>query len=133
MKEDWRERIYRSYLNGCAFPIATDTIDGLASCIPYLNSLVCKHFPPIKQAPILELGCGYGALIYVARNLGYTNMHGVDRSPDQVERARKLGIVGVEQGDAMETLRVMREGALSAVVAFDVIEHLDREVAFAFA
>ncbi|PIP43376.1 MAG: methyltransferase, partial [Deltaproteobacteria bacterium CG23_combo_of_CG06-09_8_20_14_all_60_8] len=57
-----------------------------------------QHFPVDKGVAILDLGCGHGALIHVARELGYRNLRGVDGSPEQVAAARRLGIEGVEAG-----------------------------------
>ncbi len=65
-------------------------------------------------------------MIHVARQMGFRNMHGVDGSPEQVETARRLGIDGVEQGDVMDTLFNVVEGAIDCVVAFDLIEHFTK-------
>ena len=41
------------------------------------------------NAPILDYGCGYGRLLKVLAEAGYTNLTGVDASPVMVERARE--------------------------------------------
>lgn len=89
--------------------------------------LVSRHFPADREAAVLDIGCGYGALIYTARQLGYRNVRGVDDSPEQVEAARRLGINGVDKGDLRDALEAQADASLDVVVAFDVIEHFTRE------
>jgi len=91
-----------------------------------LKKLVREHFPPDVNATILELGCGHGALIHVARQMGYRNLHGVDVSSEQVAAAKRLGIEGVEQDDVMEALSAQGDRSLDCVVAFDLIEHFTK-------
>ena len=78
------------------------------------------------NATILELGCGHGALIHIARQMGFRNFNGVDGSPEQVAVARRLGIDGVVQGDVLKALSNQADGSLDGVVAFDLIEHFTK-------
>ena len=91
----YRERIYGSYVEASGMGVAPNSIAGLGPRIPYLERLVTRHFPARQDAAILDLGCGHGALIHVARGRGYTNIGGVDGSPSQVDAAKRLGIEGV--------------------------------------
>lgn len=124
--ETYRERLYRSYLEAmeCMPPVTPESLRG---CEPYLRSLIRKHFPARRDADILDLGCGYGALLYFCRQEGYMRVSGVDRSPQQVRSAAQLGIEGVREGDLLETLRSLAEGSQDVVVAFDVLEHFTKE------
>jgi cyclopropane fatty-acyl-phospholipid synthase-like methyltransferase len=88
---------------------------------------VGRHFPTDRNAAILELGCGHGALLHVLRGTGYTNARGVDGSPEQVAAARRLGVAGVEQGDLLSALAATHNASLDVVVAFDVIEHFTKD------
>lgn len=112
--------------------ISPSTLEGLKPRAPYLKKLIQTHFPTDHRSAILDLGCGHGALIHYARRLGYTNIRGVDRSPGQVEAARRLGIEGVEEGDLLVTLAAQTDGSLDVVVAFDVIEHFTRDELLGF-
>ena len=127
MKTDYRTRIYNSYVTGRQQELAPDSLAGFKPRLPMLQKLIRQHFPPDVNADILELGCGHGALIHVARRMGYRNVSGVDGSPEQVAAARRLGINGVEQGDVMETLTQAPDKALDCVVAFDLIEHFTKD------
>jgi SAM-dependent methyltransferase len=123
---EYRTRVYNAYVTGRQKALAPDSLAGLKPRLPMLQKLVRQHFPPDLNAVILELGCGHGALIHVARQMGYRNLQGVDGSPEQVAAARRLGIDGVEQGDVMETLSRQPDGSLDCVVAFDLIEHFTK-------
>ncbi len=127
MPATYRDRIYSVYVSGRSQALAPASIAGLAPRVPGLRQVVRRHFPADKRAPILELGCGHGALLYVARREGYRNLRGVDASPQQVAAARRLGIEGVVEGDVLTTLRETPAASLGAVVAFDVIEHFTKD------
>ncbi len=88
---------------------------------------MAEHFPASRDATILEVGCGYGALLHVARAAGYTKLSGIDGSPEQVAAAAALGIAGVREGDLLTALADLPPESHDAVVAFDVIEHLTKD------
>jgi 2-polyprenyl-3-methyl-5-hydroxy-6-metoxy-1,4-benzoquinol methylase len=123
---DFRARIYQHYVHGRTEAYAPETLDGLRDRQPYVARVIRQHFPNDKAATILDLGCGYGPIVHLARQAGYTNVVGVDRSPEMVAEAKRLGIEGVVEGDLMETLRALPDESQDVVIAFDVIEHFDR-------
>lgn len=88
---------------------------------------MAEHFPASRDATILEVGCGYGALLHIARAAGYTKLSGIDGSPEQVAAAAALGIAGVREGDLLTALADLPPESHDAVVAFDVIEHLTKD------
>jgi SAM-dependent methyltransferase len=121
----YRERVYGYYVSsGQASPA---TVESLRSRAPFLVPMIARHFPPDRDAPILDLGCGGGAILYFAQQAGYRNARGVDVSAEQVEAARRLGVENVAHGDLLEALRGLADASQAAVVSFDVIEHLTRE------
>ena len=123
---DYRARIYESYVNAREQPLAPATVEGLKPREAYMKKLIRDHFPPDKQARILDLGCGHGTLLYFARQEGYTNIMGVDVSEEQVTAAHTIGINEVECGDLMDTMQSLQDGSQDVVIAFDVIEHFTR-------
>jgi len=127
MNLNYRNRIYGKYTSSWGGAFAPNTLAELTPRAPYLRRLVRTHFPVNKEANILELGCGYGALIHFAREQGYQNIYGVDGSVEQVQVARKLGINGISQHDLREVLAGQENNSLDMVIAFDVIEHFTRE------
>jgi SAM-dependent methyltransferase len=127
MESNYRTRIYGAYVSARQETLAPATLEGLKPEGPYLRKIVRRHFPPDLSASILDLGCGRGALIHVARQAGYRSIRGVDGSPEQVAAAEALGIEGIEQGDVMEALAKESDAALDCVVACDLIEHFNRK------
>lgn len=127
MGRAYRDRIYRHYVEAATTALAPDTVEGLAPRRAYLSDLVARHFPTDRGARIVEIGCGHGALLHVAAEAGYTNVAGVDGSPSQVAAAQRLGIDGVRLGEGEAALAEEKDASLDAVVAFDVLEHLDRD------
>jgi 2-polyprenyl-3-methyl-5-hydroxy-6-metoxy-1,4-benzoquinol methylase len=130
---EYRERVYRRYVStrrGGAVPKA---VEELRPRMAHLRKFVRLHFPPNRDAAIVDLGCGHGALIHYARELGYQHVTGIDRSAEQVAIARRLGIDGVREGDLMEALLAMPEASHDAVMTFDVIEHFHKAELIPFA
>jgi SAM-dependent methyltransferase len=126
MENNYRTRIYNAYVTGRHEELAPATLEGLKPRLPYLKKLVQRHFPPDINASIMDLGCGHGALIHVARQIGYCHIRGVDRSPEQVVAAKALGIDDVQHGDAMDALGKEDECSLDCVVFFDLLEHFSK-------
>lgn len=123
----YRTRIYNNYVNARQVPLAPESVAGLRPRAPYLRQLVSRHFPADRQAAILDLGCGHGAILYFAQQAGYAKARGVDGSPEQVAAARRLGIEGVEEGDLLQTLAGLPDESQDCIVTFDVIEHFTRD------
>lgn len=127
-KEDiYRHRIYEAYVTARDRPLAPTSLEGLRPRMPYLRQLIRRHFPADRDAAILELGCGHGALLYALQQAGYTNTRGVDGSSEQVVAAQRLGIMGVREGGVMDALRKTPDVSQDVVVAFDLIEHFTKD------
>ena len=88
-----------------------------------------RFLPDDKTAPILDIGCGGGEFLYFLQEQGFTNLHGVDVSPEQIAAARKLGIQNVEVADACTYLKQHRE-PFQLISALSVLEHLNRQEMF---
>ena len=122
----YRARIYGAYASARDEPLAPATLAGLAPRLPYFRRLIARCMPQDREATVLELGCGHGALLYALQQAGYVNTCGVDGSAEQVEAARQLDIAGVAQGDAMQTLAETPDASVDVVIAFDMIEHFTK-------
>lgn len=123
----YRERIYGAYVSGRQQALAPESLEGLKSRLPYLRWMVRTCLPLSKDARIVDLGCGHGAILHALCLQGFRNVSGIDGSSEQVEAARRLGIEGVRQGDLREFLRETADQSLDAIITFDVIEHFTRE------
>ncbi len=122
----YRKRLYTEYTSGLSAKKTYPTPDSFASRKPFLDRVIRQHFPVHTDTPVIDLGCGSGALVYFARELGYTAVTGVDCSPEQVHQAKQLGIGSVQQGDVLEYLQAMSDASMGLIVAFDLIEHLTK-------
>lgn len=125
-EKDYRTRVYEHYVHARQHSLAPNTIQGLTPRAPYLKSLIAKHFPTSKNAVILDLGCGHGALVHFAKQAGYCNVKGIDRSREQVKAGHSLGINEIVEGDLKESLEMLPRESVDLVVAFDVIEHFTK-------
>ena len=122
----YRQRIYGAYVSGRNETLAPESIRGLGSRLPYLRRLIRLCMPADRQAAILDIGCGHGAILFALQQAGYGNAHGVDGSGEQVQAAARLGIAGVEHGDLMQFLAATPDASLDVVISFDVIEHFTK-------
>lgn len=118
---DYRQRILASYVSTHAS--VSGAAAGLERRRPFLDRLVRQHFPADRNAAVLDLGCGHGAILWAARRAGYTNLTGVDASPEQVAEARKLGILGVRHGDLKTELAETASASQDVVILFDLLHY----------
>lgn len=84
-----------------------------------------RYLPKNRDAAILDLGCGAGHFLHFLRSEGYTNVSGVDVSPQQVDFCREKGFKNVTHADGREYLNSHPE-TFDAVIANDIVEHLPK-------
>ena len=126
MSDDYRARVYGSYVTSRSMMLAPTSLEKLGPRAPFLQRIVRLHFPASKSAEILDLGCGYGAMVYFGHTAGYSNIRGVDGSVEQVALSQKLGIPNVKHADLIATIQAQGDQTLDMVIAFDVIEHFTK-------
>lgn len=123
--EVYRARLYGDYHTVAGGGTSNDSpFRGRAA---YLKRLIERHFPAERTTSILDLGCGHGALLHFAREAGYFNLEGIDRSAQQVSAARGLGVEEVHEGDLIAALAQSADDSRDVVISFDLIEHLRKE------
>ncbi|MGH3345150.1 MAG: class I SAM-dependent methyltransferase [Carbonactinosporaceae bacterium] len=119
-KKAFRDRLYESYVSTHA-GYGSRT----AAALIYRRDIrPCLGAVTTGQR-ILEIGCGQGELVRLLMEDGF-DARGVDISPEQVAVAHAAGLDQVQLGDFHEHLG-STPAAWHAVVATDVLEHLDRE------
>jgi cyclopropane fatty-acyl-phospholipid synthase-like methyltransferase len=123
---DYRSKFYQRYVSSHLRSNPPTSLESLKPRESYMVSLIRNHFPPDRDARIIDLGCGHGTLVHFARRVGYRNVTGVDTSPEQVRAAKELGIEGVFEGTVSDVLSVSEDASYDAIVAFDLIEHMNK-------
>lgn len=123
--EDYRTRIYKEYashMQGASLVFDKDATRrwGIA-----YDTYLKEWLPKNRNVAILEVGCGWGRLLYFFRERGYLNLKGVDISSEQVQIARQV-IENVTEGDAIEYLEKHPE-SFDLIVGLDIIEHFKKD------
>lgn len=90
-----------------------------------------RHWQPTnKDAKILDVACGGGMLLHYFKDLGYTNICGVDISPEQVVLAKQV-IENVTIGNALDYLEA-HQSEYDLIVGLDIIEHFYKDEVMEF-
>lgn len=86
--------------------------------------------PKEKSATIADVACGSGRLLYFFLNLGYSDIVGVDISPEQVFIARQV-VPNITEGDVFDWLDD-RKDSFDLIVGLDIVEHFTKVEALRF-
>jgi len=124
--DDYAARCYASYWSTHMARFKPISSADLKHDLPFIARSLEPLLPKSNDAEILDIGCGYGAVVYCLSQLGYTCVKGVDRCPEMAEVARSLGIIGVEIADFTEIL-ADNPSRYQLITAFDVIEHQKKQ------
>jgi len=132
----WKRRLYNNYVtSGQAFVAAENvTTEGAEQLLrpraELIRHAIVSYLPMVREARVVDLGCGHGAFLYYLRKLGYTNTSGVDISPEQIDLAHKLGIVEARCRDLLSELEARDSESVDAFLMMDILEHLDEDELF---
>ena len=132
MTNNYRDKIYEKYstvFQGKDAALTFDTASADAQA-EVLEKRFAAHLPTDKNAAIAELACGGGNFLYFLKSRGYTNLTGIDISPQQVALARQV-IPQVEEGNLIAFLEKNPE-RFDLITAFDLIEHLTKDEVLSF-
>ena len=119
-EQNFRARLYESYASDHAGVDSGRAVHWIA------RRDILPHLPEDRAAHIVDVGCGQGGLVREILRAGYSHTEGIDVSQEQVEIARRSGLTQVREGDLHE-LAAGDSGTYDAVIATDVLEHLDKE------
>ncbi len=129
--KDYRQEIYLYYLGQDLDPDQFIQSINRPQCDRQYQVWWGSFLPKDKHLPILDVGCGWGGFLAFLQTQGYTDLDGVDSSPQQVEIANKLGLKNVAVGDIFEALQKYQNYYV-CISAFNVLEHLDKEQVLPF-
>jgi SAM-dependent methyltransferase len=106
----------------------TDKLEELLTSVPRFRWAMGQLRRLNRASRILDVGCGEGALLWAARQMGF-EPHGCDLAAPAVELARTLiGGGNVHVGTIADL--PYSPGTFDAVVALEVLEHLPNPRAF---
>lgn len=123
-RERLRDRAYRQYVTNKMGLIREYDERSLKRWSRNTYRQIRRWLPEDRTTAILDAGCGPGNLLYLLHWQGYQNVEGVDRSEEQVALARRV-TDRVTCGDVTAYL-AGRRATYDLVLAFDLIEHLER-------
>ena len=124
MGQDSKNRIYENYTRHVAQQQDVSG-EGLKRWQSYYQANYARFLPLDKNAKILDIGCGYGRVLYFLRCAGYNNMAGIDISPQQIEAAKKNGFAQAECASAFEYLADKKE-QFDMIFMIDILEHIEK-------
>ena len=87
------------------------------------RSLLQDVLPADHAAPILDVGCGMGHALLTLRDLGYTQISGVDSDEGQIAGCQSNGLAAVVSADTVGFLN-SKAGQFQTLLVLDVIEHI---------
>jgi 2-polyprenyl-3-methyl-5-hydroxy-6-metoxy-1,4-benzoquinol methylase len=123
---DYSARCYASYWSTHMSSFKSMSVSTLDYEMVFLRRSVTPFLPVSKDAEILDIGCGHGALVRCMSQMGYKRVTGVDCSREMVSKAQAFGIGSVEIGDFLEILRD-NPSRYQLITAFDVVEHQKKQ------
>jgi SAM-dependent methyltransferase len=128
--DDYRARIYKHYASrfmgsGTVFDVSEADRWGRAYDHHFRGWL-----PKDKNTSIVDVACGGGNLLHFFKRRGYTNVTGVDISPEQIALARQV-VPNVVQGDVLSFLQ-SRPASFDLITGLDIVEHLFKDDVLTF-
>lgn len=127
---DYRDRLYAKYASEHTGRLYGETsLADIRAKFPVMQAYFGRWLPAgagQKDARLLDIGCGTGDLIYWLHEKGYAQAEGIDRSPEQVDLAKKLGIKGITE-TRIEEFLPRHTGSYDLIFARDVLEHFKKD------
>jgi 2-polyprenyl-3-methyl-5-hydroxy-6-metoxy-1,4-benzoquinol methylase len=123
----YRELLYNDYFNsqsGRTFHL--DIEKKLSTDSNILSREILPLIPTDKNSALLDMGCGFGSLIYTLKKKGYTNLKGIDLSEGQVKVAHELGLTEIELQDLLPYLK-NNKNKFDVITGIDIIEHFSKD------
>jgi 2-polyprenyl-3-methyl-5-hydroxy-6-metoxy-1,4-benzoquinol methylase len=123
----FKERLYATYLADHLAPRKGGaSMEALRAKAMRWERTLRRFLPADRDAAIIDLGCGYGSLVWWLQQIGYTHAGGIDVSRDQIEQGLGLGIRNLQHGDVLELLQATA-GQYDLIVARDLFEHFTKD------
>ena len=133
MKSEYRKRFYNEYVSRQVRPGGADlTAADYELWAQGAQKRFAGWLPADKSVPILDMGCGAGNFLFTLQGLGYSDLTGVDLSPEQAALARRwCPEATIIEGDVFEVLRA-NPARFALVSGLDILEHFRKDEALTF-
>lgn len=123
---NYREKIYSRYATH--FQDAKGDFDALSAgrwAVPY-QSYFKGWLPADKKSAVLEVACGGGRMLSALKSWGYSEVEGVDLSPEQVALSRQaISPERVHHADVLIFLEG-KANTYDLIIGLDLVEHLTK-------
>jgi len=126
----YRSRIYERYASGFQQAASRFRPEAAARWGKAYAHYLRGYLPERRDARIADLACGGGNLLYFFKQRGYTNLAGVDISPEQVRLARQV-VADVVEGSVLDFLAA-RPCLFDLMTGLDIVEHLEKDEVMRF-
>lgn len=131
MTDSWEQRVYSRYVTIGNLTAQPDPNLLFGPNRPYIEKVIREQFPIDKSARVLELACGPAPFLYFLKQQGYSDLAGIDTSPEQVALAHAIGLEKhVVQGDMIAFLDTIEPEYYDIIILFDILEHFHRAEQF---
>ena len=133
MTLEYRNRFYDKYVSQQVRPAGRDlTRADYALWAQGAAQRFAGWLPTDRSVPILDVGCGAGNFLFTLQRLDYTDLTGVDFSPEQVTLARQwCPDARIIEGDVFDVLK-NNQGNFSLISGLDIIEHFRKDEVLPF-
>ncbi len=127
MSYNYRSVLYKDYYqnqSGRAFQLQIE--DKMENDANLFSAEILPFLPKDKSIKILDIGCGFGSLVKLLKDSGYTNILGIDLSESQVAIAHQFGLSEVQVNDINDFLS-SKENTFDVITGIDIIEHFSKD------
>jgi SAM-dependent methyltransferase len=122
----YRQEYYNKYLSLSENQKGLELKD-FQECADLFKAHLKNWLPADRNTPVLDMGCGDGKFLFMLEQMGYTDITGVDLSPEQIARARHwCPGARIIEGDVREFLQENPE-KFGLITGFDIIEHFGKD------
>lgn len=101
----------------------SDTPEHILGVAKYYHRILGPHLPEDKASSVLDVGCGMGFALLALKQLGFSNVSGIDSNSGQVASCRAKGLEVIQCPDSAEFMR-SHPGQYQLVLALDLLEHI---------
>ena len=122
-KEEFYSLVYKNQTKNRGLLSSDQLIEHFKHASNRYYCVLSKYLPDEKDAPMLDIACGYGNFLYFFKQNGFSNFKGIDFDSEQVELAQGLGL-NAELGNWKD---LKSEKKLELISALDFLEHLRKE------